>query len=132
MKVKPIKKEYMAVLDRIQNSIPKEWTDNITKKQILAPLQAKLMRDLATGANNKDIKMDKVTPEMVDYAKMIVDSGQIKELEKMVDVENKEITRQIDEFVDNEIQKATARGELPKGKKFRNLNKKIKNGISKK
>lgn len=130
--IKPIKKEYMAVLDRIQKSIPKEWLDNVTRKEMIAPKFAQMVRDMASGKDNPDIDQSKITERDVEKAKAIIDSGQIKELEKMVDVENKEITKQIDEYLDNEIQKATARGELPKGKKFRNLNKKIQWKKSKK
>lgn len=118
--------EHEKVLQRIQASIPKEWLDNVTRKEMLAPKQAKLLRDIASGKPNPDIKKGYVfTAQQIEEAKAIIDSGKIDELEKMVDVENKEITKQIDAYVDSEIQKAVARGELPKGKKFRNLNKKL-------
>lgn len=124
-KPKLLTEEEKAVLARIQNSIPKEWTDNVTKKEVLAPKFAKLVRDLANGNDNPDINQALVTEKEREKARAIIDSGQIAELEKEVDVENKEITRKIDEYIDQEIEKAMARGELPKGKKFRNLHKKI-------
>lgn len=118
--------EHEKVLQRIQASIPKEWLDNVTHKEMFAPKYAKLIRDIANGVVNKDVKKGVTfTKEQVEQAKAFVDSGRINELEKMVDVEDKVITKQIDTYVDNEIKKAIARGELPKGKKFRNLNKKI-------
>jgi hypothetical protein len=139
MKLKPLNKDIKVVLDRIQNSIPKEWLDNVTRKEMLAPKYAKLIRDMASGTANKDVKKNFViTPEMKEKAQALIDSGQINELEKEVDVENKEITDKIDKFVDEEIQKAIKRGELPKGKKHRNIGKKFKriiktkNGTSKK
>lgn len=127
MKFKPINKDIKIVLDRIQNSIPKEWLDNVTKKEVLAPRQAKLIRDIANGVHNPDLKKGFVpTQEMIERAKAIVDSGEIAQLEKVVEVENKEFTSKIDKFVDDEIKKAIARGELPKGKKHRNIGKSIK------
>jgi len=117
--------EEKAVLARIQASIPKEWTDNVTKKQVLAPKFAKLIRDLASGNKNPDINEALITDKEREKAKAIVDSGEIAEFEKEVDVEDKEVTKQIEDFIDKEIEKAMVRGELPKGKKFRNLHKKI-------
>ena len=124
-KIKKLTDEEKAVLDRIQNSVPKEWLDNVTMKVMVAPKYAKLIRDIAEGKDNPDIKNGMITDKEREKAKAIVDSGQIEELERLVEVENKEITKQIDKFVDGEIQKAMARGELPKSKKFRNLNKKL-------
>jgi uncharacterized protein YdaU (DUF1376 family) len=127
MKVKPIKAEYMKVLKRIQDSVPQEWLNQVTKKEIIGePIKeiiAKAMVD------------PEVSQETKDRFQMISDSGY---LDKEKEVENKEITRQIDEYIDNEIKKAIARGELPKGKKHRNMGKKLtriiktKNGTSKK
>lgn len=118
--------EHEKVLQRIQASIPKEWLDNVTHKEMVAPKYAKLIRDIANGTVNKDVKKGVTfSPEQIEQAKAIIDSGKIDELEKLVDVDSPEITRQIDQYVESEIKKAIARGELPKGKKFRNLNKKI-------
>ena len=125
-KIKKLTDKEKEVLIRIQNSIPKEWLDNVTKKEMLAPKSAKLIRDIATGNKNDDIDISKVTAKDIENAKYIIDSGKIEELEKLVEVENTEITKQIDRFIDSEIEKSMARGELPKSKKFRNLNKKIK------
>ena len=126
-KIRPIKKEYTEVLKRIQASIPEELLKNVTKKEMVAPLNAKMMRALANGEDFPDIDMSKITPRHREQAKAIVDSGKIADLEKLIDVENKEVTLKIDAYIDEEIEKAIRRGELPKGKKFRNLNKKIKN-----
>lgn len=125
-KIRPIKKEYVEVLKRIQDSIPKELLDNVTKKVMLAPLNAKMIRALANGESSPDVDMSKITPRHIEQAKAIVDSGKIAELERMIDVEDKDITRKIEEYVDGEIEKAIKRGELPKGKKFRNINKQVK------
>lgn len=115
----------MKVLERIQNSIPKELLDNILKKEVVAPKYAQLVRDIASGKDNKDINNELITDRQREQAQAIIDSGQIKELEKEIDVEDKEVTSKIDKYVDEEIFKAIERGELPKGKKFRNLKKKI-------
>lgn len=126
MKIKPIKKEYMKVLERIQNSIPKELTDNVTSKVQKAPKQAKLYRDIAAGIDNPDIDNTRITPKIKEFAQAIIDSGEIKRFEEEITIENKEVTFKINKFIEEEIEKAVKRGELPKGKKFRNLNKKVK------
>lgn len=119
----------MEVLTRIQKSIPKEWLDNVTKKEQLAPKNAKMIRDIANGVENPDFDSSKITDKEREFARAVIDSGQINDMEKFVDVENKEYTAKIDKFIDDEIEKATKRGELPKGKKFRNINKKVKQQI---
>jgi len=126
MKIKPIKKEYMLVLERIQNSIPKELTDNVTLKVMKAPKQAKLYRDIAAGIDNPDIDNSRVSPKVREFAQALIDSGEIAKFEEEVTIENKEVTFKINKFIEEEIGKAVKRGELPKGKKFRNLNKKVK------
>jgi hypothetical protein len=114
-----------AVLERIQHSIPQDWLDNVTTKEQVAPKYAQLIRDIANGVDNPDIKNEMITDSDREKARAVVESGQIAEFEKVVEKENKVITKQIDEYVNGEIEKAMARGELPKGKKFRNLNKKV-------
>lgn len=123
---KLLTEEHKKVLDRIQNSIPKEWLDNVTHKEMFAPKYAKLIRDIASGTQNPDIKKGVVfSKEQIEQAQAIIDSERINDFEKLIDVETPEITKKIDAFVEDEIKKAIARGELPKGKKFRNLKKKI-------
>lgn len=120
----------MQVLDRIQRSIPKELLDKVTRKEQVAPKLANMIRAMSEGKTIPDVDMSQITDKDKDWAKVVIDSGYIKELEKEVDVEDKEVARKIDKFLDEEIYKATMRGELPKGKKFRNLKKQI-NGTSK-
>jgi hypothetical protein len=127
MKIKPIKAEYMKVLQRIQDSVPPELLAQITKRERIAqPVEEIIEKAL-------------VDPEVSDEVKtkftMIRDSGY---LDKEIEVENKEVAMKIDAYVEEEIKKAIARGELPKGKKHRNMGKKLtriiktKNGTSKK
>lgn len=131
MKIKPIKKEYMQVLERIQRSIPQELLNRVTKKEQVAPKQARMIRAMASGGESDDIDMSKVSPKDREYAQTLIDSGFVRDnLEKEVEVEDKMVAREIDAYVEAEVLKATERGELPKGKKFRNLKKKIKHGKS--
>jgi translation elongation factor EF-1beta len=126
MKFKPIKPEHKKVLERIQNSIPKEWLDNLTRKEPIAePVKEIIERALVD---------DEVSEEVKEKFRLVKDSGY---LDKEIEVENGEITLKIDKYIDEEIEKAIKRGELPKGKKNRNVGKKIKriikykNGTSK-
>jgi hypothetical protein len=113
--MKTLKPSYWNVLRRIQDSIPKELTERVTKKAPLAPtIKEVIERGLADP---------KVSPEIKHKLQVVKDSGY---LDKEIEVEDPEITKQIDEFVEKEIEKAVLRGELPKGKKGRNLAKKLK------
>lgn len=139
MKLQPIKAEYMKVLQRIQDSIPKEWLDNLGHEEVIAPTIKKmyekvaktkvadLAKDLAKGDEKSTVKdWETRAKEVKRKAKIILDSG---ELDKKTLVIDKNIEKKIDKFVDEEIEAAIRRGELPKGKKFRNLNKKLKKQI---
>lgn len=114
MKIKPIKAEYMKVLKRIQDSVPEELLNQVTKKEVIAePIKEIISKAMVDPEVSQEIK---------DKFQMISDTGY---LDREKDVENVEVTRKIDEYIDNEIKKAIARGELPKGKKHRNMGKKI-------
>jgi hypothetical protein len=115
MKIKPIKAEYIKVLQRIQDSIPTELLAQVTKRERIAqPVEEIIERALIDP---------EVSQETKERFQMVKDSGY---LDREIDVENREVTRKIDQFIESEIEKAVKRGELPKGKKFRNLDKKVK------
>jgi len=102
MKLEKLSKEHLKVLARIQNSIPKEWTNNATHKE------------KATSVIEEVIEKALVDPEVSDEIKakclMIKNSGQ---LYKEIEVDNPKITKLIEQFIDREIAKAIKRGELP-------------------
>jgi hypothetical protein len=105
--------DQLKVIARIQNSIPKIWTDNVTHK-------------VKTNETIKEvIEKALVDPDVSEETKAkclsIKNSG---ELDKEMDVEDPKITKLIDEYVDREIKKAIKRGELPK--KAKEVGKNIK------
>jgi hypothetical protein len=99
---KTISKEHLAVLQRIQSSIPKEWLDTVTTRAPLAPTIIEIMR---RGLEDPDV------PEETKRRFRLILDG--KFLEKEVELENSDVTDKIDKFVDEEIEKAVLRGELP-------------------
>lgn len=159
--LQPIKAEYAKVLKRIQDSIPKEWLDNLGHEELIAPtikgyyekIAGMKIIDLTQDlfkATVKDLVDDgafkegqQMPQEMIDTlmkeskerakevqrkAKIMLDSG---ELDKKMLVIDRKMEQKIDKYIDDEIQSAIRRGELPKGKKFRNLDKKIKKNLKK-
>lgn len=115
MKIKPLKESYWKVIKRIQDSIPKEWQEKLVKKVPQSPTM-KLVCERA-------IKDPNVGEELKKKAQTLLDSGL---LDTMVEVVDKRYEKYIDNYVQKEIESAVKRGELPKGKKGRNLIKKVK------
>jgi hypothetical protein len=73
---------------------------------------------------HKIIKDKEATKEQKYKAQLMIDSEMFSKLEDEVD---KVIEDKINKFIDDEIEKSIKRGTLPKGKKFRNIKKVIKN-----
>jgi SLT domain-containing protein len=109
--------KWQQLVDRLeQNSIPKEWTD---KLMIKGNPSIKMLEVL------KKIVVDKDATEQQRYkAQLLLDAGTF---EKEIDMVDKKVEKKINDFIQSEIEKSVKRGTLPKGKKFRNLKKKIKN-----
>lgn len=106
--MKTIPQDELLVIKRIQESIPKYLTDNVTEK---------------VQANTQFIEMLKLgvqDPEFSEETRakwqMILDS---KVLEKEMEVENPYISAEINAFVELEMVKAIVRKELPKTKQKR-------------
>lgn len=118
--IKPLGKDILRVLKRIQASIPTEWLEKLVEKKPIAPTMK--------FAFEKALNDPNVSEELKKKAQTMLDSGY---LDKEVDVINKRYETYIGKFIDNEIELATKRGELPKsGKKNRNLGKKLKRIIN--
>lgn len=147
--LQPIKAEYSKVLQRIQDSIPQEWLEKMVTKQPIAPTirlaYEKAVKDKGIAKNFYDDVIKKMKAEGIEItqeiekkvmkdckkraselqrkAQIILDSG---ELDRQMEVVDKRYEGYVNKFIDKEIELAMRRGELPKGKKFRNLNKKLK------
>jgi uncharacterized protein YeeX (DUF496 family) len=120
-KIKPIKESYWKVLKRIQDSVPQEWYEKLRLKGKLSELDPKvkkLKEALIKGASDKEN-----TKEVRHKCQILLDS---EEFDKVIEITDKKYEKKIDEFITKEIEKASARGELPKGKKGRNIEKKLK------
>ena len=114
-KLELLKPEHAKVLKRIQDSIPKEYFEKLIRKEPVAPTMKK--------GFEMALKDPNVGPELKRKAQIILDSGY---LDKEIEVVDKRYENLIDKFIDKEIEAAVRRGELPKGKKNRNIGKKLK------
>lgn len=116
MKIERLKPEIVSELQRIQNSIPKEWTEKLVIKDNPSK---KILETL------KKIVVDPDATESQRYkAQLMLDAEMF---EKEVDMGDKKVEKKINDFIESEIAKSVKRGTLPKGKKFRNIKKIIKN-----
>jgi hypothetical protein len=115
-KIKKLSPEIQAELARIQNSIPPEWTAKLVIKE-------NPTKEMLEGLK-KAVLDPEVSKELKYKAQLMIDAELFS---KEVDVVDKKVEKQINDFIDEEIKKSVKRGTLPKGKKFRNLKKKIKN-----
>lgn len=106
MKKLELTEKQRAVLTRIQNSIPEELLKKVTYKERPA--------DVIYEIIDKAMEDPEVSQEVKDKFYLIKLSGI---LEREIEVEDKDVTSEIDKFVDSEIEKAIKRGELPKPKK---------------
>ena len=107
---------HAKVLKRIQDSIPKSWYEGLIKKVPVAP---GIKEACERAVKDKD---PKITAEVKKKAQMLLDSGM---LDKFMEVEDPKYARLINTFLDKEIAAAIKRGELPKGKKHRNIGKNL-------
>jgi len=115
--IKRLTPKALKELARIQASIPKELTEKLIKKE---NPNIEMLRVL-----QKIVKDPEASKAQRYKANLMLDAGFFSGFVEVVD---KKIEKQIDDYIDNEIQLCAKRGTLPKGKKFRNLKKKIKNG----
>ena len=115
IKVEKIKPEVTKVLKRIQDSVPQEWLDKLNKRVPIAPT--------IKYAFERAVKDPNVSEELKRKAQIMLDSGY---LDKEVDKIDKRYEGYISRYIDKEIEKAVARGEIPKSKKYRNVSKKLK------
>jgi len=116
MKIKKLSPEIEAELARIQNSIPPEWTNAL----IVKANPSLEMLDVLI----KITKDEEATPQQKYKAQLMIDAELFSQ---EVDTVDKKVEKKINNFIESEIEKSVKRGTLPKGKKFRNLKKKIKN-----
>ena len=154
LKIKPLNADIAKVLKRIQDSIPSEWLKALGTEQLIAPTikfaYEKAVRDKIIPQQLFNIRIEEmkknneeVTPaiekqvmkeckerakDIKRKAQIMLDSG---ELDKKMLVIDKKIEKKIDKYIEDEITAAIRRGELPKGKKYRNLDKTIKKAIKK-
>ena len=116
MKIKRLPPEVEKELQRIQMSIPPEWTAKLVIKENPSLEMLNVLKKIVADPE--------ATQEQKYKAQLMLDA---ELFDKEVDVVDKKVEKQINDFIDEEIKKSVKRGTLPKGKKFRNLKKKIKN-----
>jgi hypothetical protein len=114
--IKKLSPEIEKELARIQSSIPQEWTDAL----IVKTNPSKEMLDVLY----KIVKDPEATEQQKYKSQLMIDAELFS---KEIDTVDKRVEKKINDFIEEEIKKAVKRGTLPKGKKFRNLKKKIKN-----
>lgn len=130
MKLEKLTTEQRQVLSDIQKSVPKEWTDKVTKREDIAPATKEILERAL---------LDPDVDEQFKYeAKLVLDSGV---LNKQIDVEQQEYTELIDSYIELEIIKAVILKRLPPLKKkknyevalkrFNKLKQKYENGSNK-
>lgn len=112
--MKKINPKHLAVLRRIQASIPKEWLDSLIKKGPMAPVVKEVYE---RGIADPD-----VSEALKEKMRLVLNSGI---LDKEVEISDSEIEAKIDSYVEEEMKKAVLRGELPK-KLLKHGNKKQK------
>ena len=115
MKIKRLPPEVEKELQRIQMSIPPEWTAKLVIKENPSLEMLNVLKKIVADPE--------ATQEQKYKAQLMLDA---ELFDKEVDVVDKKVEKQINDFIDEEIKKSVRRGTLPKGKKFRNLKKKIK------
>jgi hypothetical protein len=101
--MKPINQKHLAVLKRIQASVPKELTDKLMKTEKMAPAVREVFE---RGLDDPEVPEEQKTK-----MRLILDSGV---LDKTVERADPEIEARIDAYIEGEMKKAIARGELPK------------------
>ena len=114
--IKKLSPEVEKELQRIQQSIPVEWTS----KLIIRVNPSQKMLDVL----HKIVKDPEATQEQKYKAQLMIDAELFSKEEDTVD---KHVEKKINDYIESEIAKSVKRGTLTKVKKFRNLKKKIKN-----
>lgn len=99
--MKEIKESDLKELRRIQESIPKELKERLIMKRAVTPTMAKV---LSMALHRKDL-----TPEQREKLQTVKDSGI---LEKKEEVVNETISKRIDKYLNDEINKSIAAGRL--------------------
>ncbi len=113
-----MKKKHLKILKDIQDRIPRELLLSITMKE----KQFGTLKQIAERALTEPD--DVVSKEKKQQLKDMIDSGY---LDREVDVIDKDIEKQIDKFIENEIAKEVKAGTLPsKAPKLRLKNNKGK------
>lgn len=100
-----MKKKYLNELRRITESIPKDLLMNLTKMEKQSPTMKKLLEIALTKPDSE------VSPKQKRRFKAILDSGY---LDREVEVINKPVEQQIDDYMTAEIALAVEEGRLPK------------------
>jgi NH3-dependent NAD+ synthetase len=98
-----MKKKHLQVIERIQNSIPKELKDSLMKEERYAPVTLEII--------DKALADKRGTPEFLEKLQALKDSGELDRTMQVVDVE---VEKKIDAYMESELKKAIKRGELPK------------------
>lgn len=110
MKLPKLTEEQTKVLNDIQASIPKEWTDNIIKVEKVAPVTKEILE--------RAIKDPEVSEEDKKEYQIVLDSGY---LDMKMENQQTEVLELIDAYVEKEILKAVAAKKLPKPKRKHNF-----------
>ena len=113
-----MKKNVIKELQRISQSIPKELLDKLMVKRLKSPTVVEVVK--------KALADDTVSKEKKEQLQHLVDSGYLNQEETVTDPE---IEKQIDAYMDKEIERAIKLGRIPDPKKDKDLKdfrKKIK------
>lgn len=98
-----MKTKHLRVIREIQDRIPKEWLDKLTKKELANPAAKKVIE---TALADPELPAKKRRRYQA-----LMDAGY---LDQMVEVIDPEVEKKIDEFMTNEIALAVKLGRLPK------------------
>ena len=103
-----VKKKHMAVLQNINATIPKEYTDNLLIEQKIAPLIEKSVIDFLAGK-----KIPKALAERYkghEEEQHMFDAGMFSKTEWVADPV---VEKKINDYLNKEIKKAIKLGLLP-------------------
>lgn len=106
MKLEKLSVGQKKILRGIQESIPKEWTDTVTRRENIAPTTKIILE--------KALEDDEVDEDFKRKARLMLDSGMFNQ---QIDVENKLVAELIDAYVEKEIIKNVIAKKLPPLKK---------------
>ena len=96
-----IKDSDLKELRRIQESIPKEWSDKLIRKVYITPEHKKAVDEVLRRKDLTEVQREKV--------QAIKDSGYFAQKEEVV---NKSIEKKIKQYVEAEIEKSKRAGRL--------------------